>query len=110
MVTPRILPDLLFQAINLQKTFYTNKHFTLTPGELVQDAFAKPYKVEHFTLTQSFLFNDPATMTTSDEQPIPGAVGPYQITNAVVADPGSPSGFSFVVTKDSVPSDPINLP
>ena len=80
------------------------------PGELVQDAFVKPYKVDHFTLTQSFLFNDPATMTTSDEQPIPGAVGPYQITNAVVADPGSPSGFSFVVTKDSVPSDPINLP
>ena len=79
-------------------------------NEPVSQAFLRPYKADSFLLTQSFLFNDPDIMKATVEEAIPGTIGPFQINDAVVTDPGSPSGYSFVVTKDGVPSLPIHLP
>ncbi len=68
------------------------------------------YPVDSFNLTQTYKFYDPDIMTAGVEQIIPGNAGPFTIKEAVIADSNSPSGFSYQVTKDSVPSLPIPLP
>ncbi len=76
----------------------------------ITDAFAKPYQANSFNLTQNYKFNDPATMQSGTEQQIPGNSGPLTITDAVIADPNSASGYSFTVTKDGSTSLPQPLP
>ncbi len=72
--------------------------------------FHKNYKADSFNLTQTYKFHDSATMQPGDEQIIPGNAGPFTITDAVVLDSSSPSGYSFKVTKDGATSLPQPLP
>ena len=67
-------------------------------------SFHKPYKADSFDLTQTYKFNDPTIMASGTEQIIPGNAGPFTITDAVVADSNSPSGYSFQVSKDGATS------
>ncbi len=76
----------------------------------ITDAFVQKYVANSFNLTQTYKFNDPATMASGVEQAVPGASGPITITDAVVADPNSPSGYSFILTKSGIPSLPQPLP
>ena len=68
------------------------------------------YPVDSYNLTQTYKFHDPATMAVGVEQIMPGNAGPFTITEAVIADSNSPSGYSYQVTKDGQPSLPIPLP
>jgi len=68
------------------------------------NCFIKPYQTSSFDATQNYIFYDPLTMVPGDRQFIPTDSGPFTITNAVVADPNSPSGYSFVVTKSGISS------
>ncbi len=73
-------------------------------------SFAKPYKADSFSLTQTFLYHDPAIMASGVENVIPGNSGPFTIKDSVVVDGKQPSGYSFVVTKDGSTSLPTPLP
>ena len=73
-------------------------------------SFSKKYKADSFNLTQTYKFYDPMTMPSGTEQLIPGDSGPFTITDAVVADSSSSSGYSFIVTKSGIPSLPQPLP
>ncbi len=66
----------------------------------ITQCFVQKYVANSFNLTQNYKFNDPATMQTGTEQQIPGNSGPFTITDAVVVDNASPTGYSFTVTKD----------
>ena len=72
------------------------------------DCFIKPYQANSFDATQNYIFYDPLTMSLGDRQFIPGSSGPFTITNAVVVDSNSASGYSFIVTKSGVSS--LNQP
>ena len=68
------------------------------------------YPVDSYNFTQTYKFHDPATMAVGVEQITPGNAGPFTITEAVIADSNSPSGYSYQVIKDGQPSLPIPLP
>jgi len=77
-------------------------------GDTPAQSFVKNYMASSFSLTQTFKFLDPAT--SSSEQDLPNNPGPLTITDSVYPDSSSPSGYSFMVTKDGTPSPPLQLP
>lgn len=77
-------------------------------GDTPSQSFVKPYKKSSFSLTQTWKYLDPAI--SPSEQDLPQNPGPSTITDSVYPDSSSPSGYSFMVTKDGTPSPPLQLP